>query len=851
MADLDNFRKRVQELCRRSSPYEGRRATQRDLADAVGLSASELSSRLNGSSGAHLAPRDVRAVVRALAEWGAIQTQAEAGELLAMMDCPSFSAAEWAAPPLDLLTAPAPPPPLPTPPTPPAPSLHSLPTTNLPAPLSSFIGRERELATAEANLADNRLLTLVGAGGTGKTRLAVEVARRMLIRYREVWLVELASLRDPDLLPQAIANTVGVREQPGETLTDTLLAALHGRDMLLVVDNCEHLVAAVANLTHRLLRGCPYLRVLATSRERLRVAGEVVMTVPPLGLPSDSSVSMEELMRYEAPHLFITRAQAVAPGFQPSDTHVAAVAEVCRRLDGIPLAIELAAARVRVLSVESIAARLSDSFQLLTGGERTALPHQQTLAALIDWSYGLLDDAERRLLRWLSVFATPFPFSAVEAVCAPLGDSYTLVELLTQLVDKSLLIAVPSGDEVCYRMLETIRSYAATKLVDSGEADAACHQHLAYCCALAEAAEPLLTGAEQATWLNRLEQQHEDIRAALRYAIERDNGNAAVRLAGSLWRFWLAHGHLSEGRKWLEQVLKLDSADISLRAKALNGCGNLALYQGDYTAARPLYQAALDLRRQLGDQQGVASSIANLGVVAMNQGDYAAARALYQEGLAIDRQLGDNWGIARSLNNLGIIARLEADYMAARALYKESLATFQQLSDTRDIAHILTDLGGIDIIAGDYALAATALRDAATMFEQLGEKEGSADVLTAQGQLAYRQGDYPTARRLLAASLELRRELGDRQGVAYSLEGFAGLAVAKGELARATSLYAAATALRDQLGAPLPPGERIGYDHDLATCRATLPPAQFATAWQDGLALDWEQAADIALSFEF
>ncbi len=864
MYDLKAFRERVQELYRRSSPYDdGHRATQRDLAEAVGLNPSELSSRLHQSSGARLTERDVRAIVRALAEWGAIQSQAEARELLALVGCPPFSAAEWQAAPLDLLTAAAAPVTAASGGEPatnlPAPLAggsssgyivirnKSEPVTNLPAPLSGFIGRERELREVARLLTETRLLTLVGAGGIGKTRLALEATRRLLARFTDgIWLVELAGLHDERLVPQTVAQALGVREQGGEPLIGTLRQALQHRQLLLVLDNCEHLITAAAKLADTLLRGCPDLRIVATSREALRLNGEVRLMVPPLALPAAGRAG--DPLGAEATRLFIARARAARPDFSVSDGQRVAVGEICMRLDGIPLAIELAAARVRVMSVESIAARLADRFRLLNGGERTALPRQQTLRALIDWSYDLLTEQERRLLRWLAVFSGGFTLVALEAVCASLAaDRYALLELLEGLVEKSLLLLEAQGDASDYRMLETIRAYAAERLAEAGDAAKARAAHLDYYLALAEAAATKLRGAEQASWLKQLKLAHDNLRAALAWAIAQRDAELSLRLAGALWRFWLGHGHLAEGRRWLEQALALDGGTAASRANALNGAGSLALYQGDPAAAHPLYEAALGLQRQLGDRAGIANGLANLGVVAMNQGEYATAHAYYQEGLALDRELGDEWGIARSLINLGIAARLQGDYAAARPLYEESLALFRRLGDQRNLANALSDLGDVARLQGDDAAALARFEDALAIFRELGEKDGVAGVLTGLADIACHRRDYVTARQLLEQSIALRQELDDQQGIAYALEGFASLAVAQRQLNQATKLYAAATALREQLGAPLSPGERDNYERDLATCRTHLGPA-FTAAWDEGCTLPLAQAITLAVA---
>jgi predicted ATPase/class 3 adenylate cyclase len=488
---------------------------------------------------------------------------------------------------------------------------------NLPQQVTSFIGREAQVAEVKALLTKTRLLTLTGAGGSGKSRLSLQVAADLLDGEGDgVWLVELASLSDPTLVPQAVATVLGVKEAAGKSIQQSLVEWLRPKRLLLIFDNCEHLVAACASLAADILRHCPDVRIMASSREPLSVTGEQTYRVPSLSLPDPKKAqTAESLSQYEAVRLFIERAQAVQPTFSVTDANAPAVAQVCFHLDGIPLAIELAAARIRSLSAEEINRRLDQRFRLLTGGSRDTLPRQQTLRALIDWSYDLLTEPEKALLRRLSVFAGGWTLSAAEVVCAgePVED-FDVLDLLTALVDKSLVIyegdAAGGGRS---RLLETVRQYAGDRLQEGGDVEARQERAAAWFLALAEEAEPQLTGPEQGVWLLRLDTEHDNLRASLSwYEKSAAGGEAGIRLAGALWRLWWTYGHFSEGRQWLGKALGKTSGQeeaagfgaLTARSKALNGAGNLAEFQGDYVEARALHEESLAIKRQLGDQQG-------------------------------------------------------------------------------------------------------------------------------------------------------------------------------------------------------------------------------------------------------
>ncbi|MGQ0569585.1 MAG: ATP-binding protein [Armatimonadota bacterium] len=764
-------------------------------------------------------------------------------------------------------------------------------TNNLPVQLSSFVGREREIAEIKRLLGAARLLTLTGSGGSGKSRLALQVAAEVLEEFEDgVWLVELAALSDAGLVHQWVALSLGVPEQSGRPLLASLVDYLQLKQLLLVLDNCEHVVAACATLTHTLLRACPSLRILATSREGLGIAGEIAWGVPPLTLPDPQPQSQPEtLLLSEAGRLFFERAVAAAPDFAISTSNVPSVVEICRQLDGIPLAIELAAARVRVLPVDQIAARLNDRFRLLTRGSRTALPRQQTLRATMDWSYELLSREEQALLRRLSVFVGGFTLEATEAICAGGGvEEPGVLDLLTHLVNKSLVIMDEYGGR--YRLLETVRQYGLGKLVESSEAAGVRQKHRDWYLGLAVQAEPTLLGAGEA-WMDRLEIEHDNLRAALELSLGNSDADAGLRLAGALWRFWQVRGFWTEGRQWLEAMLAAASDSVhapcgkALRAKALTAAAALAQYQGDYEravalaeeslasqqergdkqgiaaslnilgnvmyekgnyrAARKFHEESLACGREVGDRHAVAASLVNLAAVADHEGDYELAAGFCEESLALFREVDDKRGSAFALNMLGILASDQGDYVAARTRYEESLAIRREMGDKRGIAGSLSNLGLVAREQGDVAAARARYEESLAIRRELGDKHGIAASLRSLGLAAWRQGDDTRATELLQESLVIRRTLGTRVGTAESLEALARIAR---DPERAARLVGAAAALREAVGARLPPSDRSDYNRQLEVARASLGDTAFAAAWDQGRAMTLEQAIEYALT---
>lgn len=692
-------------------------------------------------------------------------------------------------------------------------SLDTLPN-NLPHQLTSFIGREKEMAEVKQLLSTTFLLTLTGSGGCGKTRLALQVAADALDEYPDgVWVVELATLTEPALIPQSVAATFGVREEAGHpsplvgdgspgnparassdrSLLQKLLNYLQLKKLLLILDNCEHLLAASAHFADTLLRACPNLRILATSREGLGITGEVTWRVSSLSLPDlQNPPSIENLTQYEAVRLFIERAVSALPTFKVTNQNAPAVAQICHRLDGIPLAIELAAVRVKSLPVEQIATRLYDRFRLLTGGSRTALPRQQTLRAAMDWSYGLLMEQERVLLGRLSVFAGGWTLEAAEQVCS--GESIeaqAVLDLLTHLVDKSLVVFDQEDGEGRYRMLETVRQYSRDKLLEAEESAGIRQRHLNFFLKLAEQAEPELKGAEQLSWLKRLELEHDNLRSALEWSFTSEEAASPLQMAGALWRFWYARGHWREGRQWLDKVLSKGSeSSLGVRAKVLYGAGVLATNLRDDKRAATLYAASLASFRELEDQQGIAMSLLGLGDVAFSQNDFPRSTELYEEGLTLCRSTGDNWATAIALIRLGSSAEYpSANYKRAAALYEESLTLFRAAGDTLGICDALSGLGWNAFYRGDYKRAQALLEETLAVSRPLGNKSQIELSTFCLGWIALGQDDHRQATSRIEEALAMRRELGNKERIGTAYRGLGFVALNQGNYERAREQF--------------------------------------------------------------
>ncbi len=712
---------------------------------------------------------------------------------------------------------------------PPLRSADAAPFLSLPRTFTPLVGRDAERAEIARRLAVSRLLTLTGPGGTGKTRLAIQAAEDRFARGDGgACFVDFAPLSDPNRVSRAVASALRLPPEPGRDLSETLIEQITAwpHPLLLVLDNCEHLIETCARLADTLLRACPDLRILATSREGLDVPGEQVWPVPSLPLPpKDAGLKADAAAEYGAMRLFAERALAAAPGFALTDANAATVARICRRLDGIAHAIELAAAWAGVLPETEIERGLDDRFRFLTRGPRTVLPRQQTLQASIDWSHDLLAPAERTLLRRLCVFAGGFTLEAAEAVCAwggdPLLKTGDVFDALFRLVAKSLVATstdaadAPAGR---YRLLETIREYAAARLRDAptGEEAALRDHHRAHFLALAEQAEPHLQGPDQAAWLDRLEAEHDNLRAALAFAPARDDGSdAPLRLCGALFWFWMVRGHLGEGREQLRRALAAspppageDEPGSIARAKALKGSGILAYSAGDFVAAARDFNQSLRSYQAHGRQKDIASLLNNLGIVASQQEDFATARLFYDEALTLYRTWGDTPRIASVLSNVGAVARQQGDFAGARSYLEESLSLHRAHGDQLSLANTLHNLG-------DVAFYLSEMSEAARLFQD---------------------------------SLRIRREIGDRSSVASVLLNLASVRRAQGNAVLAAELLGAAATDREEFGAPLAPADQTSYDNEAAALRAVLGERNFEAAWTRGRAFFPQQSIARALA---
>jgi predicted ATPase/DNA-binding CsgD family transcriptional regulator len=617
-------------------------------------------------------------------------------------------------------------------------------------------------------------------------------------------------------------------------------------------------VSPAAPLVAELLAACPKLKVLVTSRVVLRVSVEHDLPVPPLALPDREDLPASEQLRHSAAlRLFVERAQAARPDFVLDDDNAPAVAAICRRLDGLPLAIELAAARVRLLSAPALLTRLAARLPLLAGGPRDAPARQQTLAGTIAWSYDLLDAGEQRLFRHLAIFAGGWSLKAAEAVCGAADDAgVDILEGVGSLADKSLLHPVEQqDDEPRFGMLETIREFGLERLRAGGEAEAQGRRHAEYFLDLAEAAEPELRASEQLRWLARLDREHDNLRAALGWS-ELGDAHLALRLAGALWWYWWIRGHYREGRDWLERALaasagpaatRTSPSAVAARPKALIGAGMLAVNQDDFDRATALIRESLALSRALEDETGVAWSLGILGRVARNRGEYPRATGLFEESLGLFRGAGDPWGTAVVLFWLGTVARAQGALERAAAMLDESLGLFRRVGDRWGIATVLLYLGRTAYAHGEYDRASALYGESLALCRELADTWNIALLLTALGRVAHRQGRHGQAVAHLKEGLALQRELGQRDGIAECLETLGALASVH-HPDRAARVLGAAAALRDEIGMPLPPGDRAAYEQDLAAVRAGLRDEAFSAAWSAGRAMSLEEAVDYAVS---
>ncbi|HJT55172.1 MAG TPA: tetratricopeptide repeat protein [Ktedonobacteraceae bacterium] len=718
---------------------------------------------------------------------------------------------------------------------------HDRGLTNLPEQLSTFIGRERDLAEIRRLLACTRLLTLTGPGGCGKTRLAIQVATELLESFPGgVWFVELAALSDPELVEQTVASLLGVHEQANRPALLTLLDVIQSQHMLLILDNCEHLLPKCVYLSETLLRHCPHLQILTTSREVFNSTAESTWPVVSLSYPNTSASltapSVADLMQYEAIRLFSERAAAVLPSFALTEQNASTIVQICTRLDGMPLPIELAAARMRMLAVEQIAERLDDRFHLLTTGHAAALPRQQTLRATIDWSYDLLNEQEQALFARLSVFAGRFAIEAAEAICA--GESLEreqIFDLLARLIDKSLVTVELREDKAWYRLLETIREYGLEKLAERGETEMLSERYRNWYLQLAQCRLPEMAAMDQQSRLKRLELEHDNLRTALAWTQQRGEIIVVAQFGVALWNFWRLHSHLREGCRWLEAGLA-DSEGLPrpLRASLLNGLGVLLAMQGNYGRAQIMHEQSLELFREEGGKGNIAFTLRHLAYIAEQQGSYDHAQALLEESLVLFKEVEYIWGIAFVQLHKGNVAIKQGRNEYAKTCYQESLRLRRSIEDKHGIAGAIHNLGELARVQGDYEQAITLFRESLALYQELGDRVARALPLLNLGLIFLKQGEAEQAKNLLTESLALLWSIGDRANTAESLEGLAGVAALQRQTRRATRLLAAADALRAAIGAVQSPSEQSRYlDLKESICSQVDRPS-FDKAWAEG-----------------
>jgi predicted ATPase/DNA-binding XRE family transcriptional regulator len=714
------------------------------------------------------------------------------------------------------------------------PHVPTTPRTNLPNSMSSFIGRNKELEEIKSFIIRNRLVTLAGLGGIGKTRLSLETARKMADTFPDgIWFVELAPVLEPALVPQVMINTLGLIEQANRSPQTILVDFLRDKKSFLILDNCEHVIQACAQLAETLLQACPDLKILATSREPLGIPGELTFNVAPLSIPDiGQPFAADHLADYEAVRLFLERAQTVLPDFKLTIHNAFAISQVCQHLDGIPLALELAAARVRGLGIEQIASRLDDRFHLLTGGARTVLPRHQTLQASIDWSHDLLTESERVLLRRLSIFAGGWTLEAAEQVCADGGiNSNQILDLLLHLVDKSLVVAETQATETRYQMLETIRQYAREKLWAAGEEENMRQRQLVYFVDLAERAELNLRAFDMVIWLDRMEAELDNIRMALDWAQESDI-EAQLRLASALLWFWHIRGHVNEGVDWLERGLSLDALEqgdqplrprrAMIRGKALNATGllrgeahigkaaeyfeeSLLLFKALGSPGKqgmayalmglagwtgiPKNDQSLSLFREVNDKFGIAQCLMSRANYARIEGDFIRAKTIGEEHLVLRKEIGDKDGISIAQAHLGAIVLRQGDYQQARELFESSLSGFREVGNVQFVCMAFSGLSAIAREQNQLEQAAEILQESLFVAQNAGLTYATPTIFDDLGRLACEQGNYDLATKMFNEELIMCRDIEDKHGTASALHGLGQIAQSTGNHFVAHSFY--------------------------------------------------------------
>jgi predicted ATPase/DNA-binding SARP family transcriptional activator len=723
--------------------------------------------------------------------------------------------------------------------------------TNLPIPLTSFIGRTREMARVKDMLMQARLVTLMGSGGCGKTRLAIQVASDLVDSFRDgVWWVDFAPLMDEALISQTVAKVVGIHEATNIPMNETLVNYLSPRNMLLVLDNCEHLVNGINGLVLALLSACTELKILATSRESLDIPGETILRVPSLSFPmSRKMLPGEKLEDYESVRLLLERATSVKEDFDLTGGNASAVAQICRRLDGIPLAIELAAARLKVLPVGQIAARLDDRFSLLTTGGRTTLPRHQTLRAVIDWSYNLLSKKEQAFLCRLSVFVGGWTLEAAEAVSTDIVSSREVIDLMMSLVDKSLVETVEEpGGKARYLMLETMRQYGLERLREADQFEATQCCHALFFAELAEKAEQGLRGPEMHTWIERLEAEHDNFRTALEWSLAQKSPELGQRFAGALGIFWRKRGYLSEGRTWLERMLgRSQDAPPTLRVKAMAPASWLERDLGNYERAAELQEESLEILRAAGDQLMLVDTLIQGGLLAVYQNEPQRAFACFTECLALSKELDYPWGRAMALVNLGHAALFNLQWDAqARSRCEESLELFRKLDDETEQAHALIILGAGAHYENDDPRGRSQLEKAVAICRQAGDKRQLAWAITVLSQMIGKLGKIDEAMPVVKEGLRLAVELGEKTVVVFAIIFLALFLKSWGQVERSLRLLSCAIAYGNSFGYQLSPYMWDAIHPELDAMRCILGEQAFDKVWAEGKMMSFEQALQYA-----
>ncbi len=726
------------------------------------------------------------------------------------------------------------------------------PKHNLPAQITSFIGRTHELAELKRLLQVSRLITLTGTPGTGKTRLSLQAAAEVHNLFRDgVFFVSLAPLHDPDLVVNAIAQTLDLAEVSSERVMNILKRHLHDRQLLLVLDNFEHLLPA-APVVSELLGSASQLVVLVTSRELLNLYGEVEFVVPPLQLPDlTQPFSIESLYPYETIQLFVERAHTALPTFELTPENVASVATICVHLDGLPLAIELAAARSKIYPPQSLLIRLGSRLQTLTHGPRDLPARQQTLRSTLEWSYDLLDSDEKNLFARLGVFRGGWTLESAAAICSD-GLHTEIADGMESLLTKSLLRQEnKSGGEVRFTMLETMREYALEKLAESGEQVTIRTRHAQHFLEMAEQATQEYFGSNEIMWFVRLEAEHDNLRTAIQWWLMTENVLMSLRLTASMSRFWEIRGYLSEGRVWLTQALsKAGNEERTIAcANAYQGAGDLAYLQSDYDATRMFYEHALSIYQELGDQRGTAHTQVGLGETATEIGDYVAALILFQEAFSIMQHLEDTHGYARALTQLGWSALRVGDYTRARECLEEGLTLFEADHNNFSVALTYSGLGEIAIRVGQYETAVDLLEKSLNLRDELGDRWGIAASLGSLAWVELLQGDFEFTVEKLRLSLNIRRDIGDKGGIVWCLEKLAEIAVLTRQPARAATVFGATAAFRKSMNSIVDPADQPHYTQLLHRLETTLGSIRFQELWDEGQVMTLEQTLEYALDF--